>query len=387
MDKLRRKFLWEGCSKTHKFPLVKWLKATQPKFKGGLGIRDLQVHNKAMLLKWLWRYGQEESRLWKDIIVAKYGAHNHWCSKKTNTPHGVDLWKNISNHGYEFFQNATFKVGNGTSIKFWKDRWFGNTPLKDMFPGMYHIALNKDSDVAQNRDNGTWCPLFRRNLQDWEVNSLLTMLSSLGHNIEDQQPDKLIWGNSKRGKYTVKEGYIHLCDQNPIIDNWPWKHIWRTKVSTKVTCFTWLSLNGACVTQGNLIKRNITLVNRCYMCQQQSESVNHLFLHCSVAKEIWNFFYTIFGLKWVMPQSTKQAFESWYFWRVGKSIRKIWKMVPAAIFWCIWKERNRRCFDGISTPLYSLKAACLVNLFSWNYLTPDNSADTFVDFISSLIVA
>lgn len=35
MDKLRRRFLWDGNSTTQKFSLVKWSKVTQPKIQGG----------------------------------------------------------------------------------------------------------------------------------------------------------------------------------------------------------------------------------------------------------------------------------------------------------------------------------------------------------------
>lgn len=38
LDKLRRKFLWECNSQSHKFSLVKWAKVTQLRSQEGLGI-------------------------------------------------------------------------------------------------------------------------------------------------------------------------------------------------------------------------------------------------------------------------------------------------------------------------------------------------------------
>ena len=40
---------------------------------GGLGIRKITTFNKALLGKWLWRYGVEETRLWRRVIALKFG--------------------------------------------------------------------------------------------------------------------------------------------------------------------------------------------------------------------------------------------------------------------------------------------------------------------------
>jgi hypothetical protein len=41
---------------------------------GGLGVRDLVIFNKALLGKWLWRFGVEDSKFWRRVFVAKYGV-------------------------------------------------------------------------------------------------------------------------------------------------------------------------------------------------------------------------------------------------------------------------------------------------------------------------
>ncbi|WMV11372.1 hypothetical protein MTR67_004757 [Solanum verrucosum] len=93
-----------------------------------------------------------------------------------------------------------------------------------------------------------------------------------------------------------------------------------------------------------------------------------------------------FSLQWVMPQYVKEAYASWNTWRVDKSIKKVWVMIPGVIFWCLWTERNRRYFDRLSTPNHSLKARCLLMLFSWVHLTPVFSTEQFLDFVSSLVL-
>ncbi|WMV11652.1 hypothetical protein MTR67_005037 [Solanum verrucosum] len=65
------------------------------------------------------------------------------------------------------------------------------------------------------------------------------------------------------------------------------------------------------------------------MCLCNSESINHVFLHCTVATGLWNMFFSLFGLTWVMPRSLREAFVCWSSWEVGKSIKHIWSLVPA----------------------------------------------------------
>ena len=39
------------------------------------------------------------------------------------------------------------------------------------------------------------------------------------------------------------------------------------------------------------------------MCKCNGESVDHLFLHCLVAMDMWAMVFGLFGVSWVMPQS------------------------------------------------------------------------------------
>ena len=40
----------------------------------GLGIKNLDLLNRALLGKWVWRFTIEESFIWKSCINTKYGA-------------------------------------------------------------------------------------------------------------------------------------------------------------------------------------------------------------------------------------------------------------------------------------------------------------------------
>lgn len=135
----------------------------------------------------------------------------------------------------------------------------------------------------------------------------------------------------------------------------PWKQIWKPKAPMKVSCFEWLVAKKACLTQDNLQRRGFQLVNRCYMCKEETETINHLFLHCRAATPLWQLFLNILGIKWVMPSTTAELLSCWNRKRMSKQMKKDWNTIPAAIWWCIWKERNRRCFEGQENSFLKIK--------------------------------
>jgi hypothetical protein len=73
IDKIQRDFLWGGIGEGKKFHLINWHQVCQPLKSGGLGFQNIRVFNRALLGKWLWRYGTETDAFWRSIIFSKYG--------------------------------------------------------------------------------------------------------------------------------------------------------------------------------------------------------------------------------------------------------------------------------------------------------------------------
>ena len=51
IDSLRRNFLWQGNKIEKSYNLVKWTAVQQSKRYGGLGVRNVKVHNNSLLTK------------------------------------------------------------------------------------------------------------------------------------------------------------------------------------------------------------------------------------------------------------------------------------------------------------------------------------------------
>ena len=73
-------------------------------------------------------------------------------------------------------------MGEGTCIRFWHDRWIGDTTLKDLYPELCVCSAVKDayiSEVLRIPKEGTvkvWNLTFYRAFEDWELDASYSLL-------------------------------------------------------------------------------------------------------------------------------------------------------------------------------------------------------------------
>ena len=117
------------------------------------------------------------------------------------------------------------------------------------------------------------------------------------------------------------------------------------------------------------------------MCKCNSESVDHLFLQCPVASELWDMVFGLFGVCWVMPMSVVGLFACWQ-GRFGchrnGDIRKV---VPLCLTWCIWKERNSRCFEDNERFMPNLKLLFFRTLLDWFSVRRNQPFSSILDLL------
>jgi hypothetical protein len=75
--------------------------------------------------------------------------------------------------------------------------------------------------------------------------------------------------------------------------------------------FAWSAALGNILIVDNLWERHDVIVDRCYLCKRNMESVDHLLLHWDVASVLCNSLFTQFDLSWVMPRRVVNLFAYW----------------------------------------------------------------------------
>ena len=111
-----------------------------------------------------------------------------------------------------------------------------------------------------------------------------------------------------------------------------------------------------------LKKRGITLANRCFLCEEEEETIDHFLIHCPTARMLWDLFLAVGGFSWVFPLSIRQTLLPWQGIKVGKKRKKIWMASHLCLFWTLWREKNMATFEDVTPFAHRLKTTFLCTL-------------------------
>ena len=121
------------------------------------------------------------------------------------------------------------------------------------------------------------------------------------------------------------------------------------------------------------------------MCGSVGETVDQLFLHCGVVREIWSFVFRSFGVVWVLPERIMELLFGWWNW-FAKTSLGVWNLVPSCLMWTIWQERNSRTFKNIESFVGKIMESCFGSLFDWSRVWGLTLSSSIGDFLESLAI-
>jgi hypothetical protein len=93
LDYFRSRFFWQGENHKKKYMLARWNILCQPKDQGGLRIKNLDLQNKCLLSKWLFKLVNEDG-IWQSMLRNKY-LKRHTLSKVSFRPGDSHFWSGI----------------------------------------------------------------------------------------------------------------------------------------------------------------------------------------------------------------------------------------------------------------------------------------------------
>jgi hypothetical protein len=84
LDFFRSQFFWQSDGHKKKYILTKWDIICRPKDQGGLGVEVLEVKNRSLLSKWLYKL-INEADIWQELLHKKY-LNSKFLSQVTAKP-------------------------------------------------------------------------------------------------------------------------------------------------------------------------------------------------------------------------------------------------------------------------------------------------------------
>nr|GEX02552.1 RNA-directed DNA polymerase, eukaryota, reverse transcriptase zinc-binding domain protein [Tanacetum cinerariifolium] len=144
-------FLWCQGDLAKGKAKIAWKQVCKPKDEGGLGIKDLSLWNEVLMSKHLWNVVFIKESLWvKQINLVRLKGRSIWeVDCKKNASHG---WKQILNLRDKMRKHIVYKVGEGSKIFLWHDKWWGPEPLSKFIPTNDIRQAGLDTELKQRYD-------------------------------------------------------------------------------------------------------------------------------------------------------------------------------------------------------------------------------------------
>ncbi|GJU35124.1 RNA-directed DNA polymerase, eukaryota, reverse transcriptase zinc-binding domain protein [Tanacetum coccineum] len=312
---------------------LKWSSVLADKTKGGLGVASLYALNRGLLIKWLWRFYNQNSALWVKVVKAihgedgKVGSYNNTSSRS--------CWLNIvkearllSEKGINVMDYIKHKLGNGENTLFWEDNW--------------HNVGEGGAELSQ-------------------LDSLSNLIREV---VLVPAMDRYTWSLEGSGEFSVAS-IRRVIDDNylPTVSS---NTRWIKYLPIKVNIIAWKVKMKALPVHFNLSRRGIDIGSiTCPVCEREVETTCHLFFKCSIIRQIVR----KISSWWDVPYNEVDSYEEWLIWlnslRMPVKLKKIFEGVFYVLWWCKWSYRNKTIFEDKIPSKSTIFDDVVSSLFHW----------------------
>jgi hypothetical protein len=123
----------------------------------------------------------------------------------------------------------------------------------------------------------------------------------------------------------------------------PWRRLWKSWAPNKCKIFLWLAIRQ----QIDWLKGGLPHPDKCPLCDQEEETIQHLLTSCVTARQVWFSLFAPLNLSGSVPRQCESSFADWWhrtIKRVKKEDRKGVNSLIILDAWMIWKHRNACVF-------------------------------------------
>uniref|UniRef100_A0A2N9ED45 RNase H type-1 domain-containing protein n=1 Tax=Fagus sylvatica TaxID=28930 RepID=A0A2N9ED45_FAGSY len=235
---MANRYWWGQCQGERKIHWLNKKHLVQQKMQGGIGFRDLQLFNKALLAKQGWRLIQNPASLVCRILKSKYFPRTTFLEATVlNNP--SYLWRSILVAKDVLNMGLRWRVGTGSKINIWKDPWL-------LCSTTYRVI----SPVFAQTSNNSVDSLIDAATMTWNKEKIEAMFLPRDSELIQQIPlsirrpsDILIWSSTTKGEYIVKSAYHMLFNQQNNSEpttsttgnsnSGLWRAVWKAQVQPK----------------------------------------------------------------------------------------------------------------------------------------------------------
>ncbi|GJU38259.1 RNA-directed DNA polymerase, eukaryota [Tanacetum coccineum] len=266
--------------------------------------------NRALLLKWVWRFISGDGSLWCKVIQAIYGSQ--FDLHVTNQP---SIWcsilrevKSLKDSGFDFSSHCKKQIGEGLVLVF----------------GMINAYFRGKCVDGVIR-------------QQWDV--LSSILNSV---VLSSSKDRwlVICSGDGESRFKISENFIDDLFLPSSDVETRWVKFIPIKVNLRAR-------RDRLPTRVNLSRRGVLLDSHlCPLCNAAMEDVQHVFFRCDVARVVLRKICRWWDLDWQEICS----FSDWDAWflsfRLSSRLKSILEGVFYVAWWRIWRLRNQLVFDA-----------------------------------------
>ncbi|XP_050211430.1 uncharacterized protein LOC126661619 [Mercurialis annua] len=347
INSLMSKFWWGSTQQKRKMSWVAWHKMCKSKWEGGLGFKDFNAFNQALLAKQAWRIEHNQQSLLFRILKGKYFPSS--CIWKAPRKHNPSWgWRSLQ-HGLKLLNlGRRWQISSGLQMETLSEPWIPSAfPFSPrLIPGINREEVPATVHELICQQSHRWKEELLKSLFiEEDVAAILSIplpLSSV--------PDRQCWHHNRSGRFSVKSGYYIALNSNQEshmsqvseIPRVKWQALWNYQIPNKLKIFLWKVLSNGIPTAKNLngrLQGNLV----CPRCGKQEDRL-HLFFLCDFVRRFWfssplsllvrDDQYSSFSQAWICLTSQLQDLDD----------SRESEFLFCFFLWSIWKARNSLIF-------------------------------------------